>query len=97
MKKSHNYSVDYDGTDKGDDSHGLTSQPSVHDSGGGHQLAESVLDSHHDTLMKAEAIKGNPHIMKQLKPHIEKKMGVTQKILSIDQLKKVSKQKNLET
>ncbi len=97
MSKSHNYSVDYDGTAK-DGGDGYSSPAKVSEDKTEHTgLADSVLDSHHDTLLKAEAIKNNPHIMKQLKPHIEKKMGMTQKILSIDQLKKVSKQKNMES
>lgn len=59
-------------------------------------LQDHELDMHHDTLMKAEAIKGNPHIMKQLKPHMEKKMGHMKKITSMDELKKVAKEKSMD-
>lgn len=98
MRKIHNYDVNYDGTDKG---HEKSAMPVPHsesaDSGSGPaMLHENVLDSHHDTLMKADAIKGNPHIMKQLKPHMEKKMGHMKKILSIDGLKAAAKEKMKE-
>lgn len=56
--------------------------------------SEHELDMHHDTLMKAEAIKGNPHIMKHLGPHMAKKMGHMQKITSIEGLK--AKAKSME-
>jgi hypothetical protein len=59
-------------------------------------LSEHELDMHHDTLMKAEAIKGNPHIMKQLKPHMVKKMGHMKKITSLEDLKMVAKKKMME-
>jgi len=59
-------------------------------------LSEHELDMHHDTLMKAEAVKGNPHIMKQLKPHMAKKMGHMQKITSLDALKEHVKQKRMD-
>lgn len=97
-KKSHNYSVAYDGTNSGDGDGPMPSSVS-HDSSPdstSHELHENVLDSHHETLMKADAIRGNDHIMKQLKPHMEKKMGAMQKILSIDGLKKAAKKKQLE-
>lgn len=42
--------------------------------------SEHELDMHHDTLMKAESIKSNPHIMKHLEPHMAKKMGHMQKL-----------------
>lgn len=57
---------------------------------------EHELDSHHDTLMRAEKIKNDPHIMKHLKPHMEKKMGhmksvMGEKITSTDGLRKKEK------
>lgn len=57
----------------------------------GEKLSDHELDMHHDCLMKAEAVKGNPNIMKQLGPHMEKKMGHMQKITSIAGLKAKAK------
>lgn len=71
--------------------------PADHESGDEKEApSEHELDMHYDSLMKAEAVKGNPHIMKHLKPHMEKKAGHIKKITSIDELKKVVKQKSME-
>jgi hypothetical protein len=53
---------------------------------------EYALDNAHKTLMDAENIKGNHHMMKHLKPHMEKKMGAMKKIMSIADLKKAAKE-----
>ena len=53
--------------------------------------SEHELDMHYDTLMKAEAVKGNPHIMKHLKPHIAKKSTAHKKIESIADIREASK------
>lgn len=58
--------------------------------------SEHELDMHHKTLMDAEAVQGNPHLMKHLKPHMEKKMGHMEKIMSLAQLKAVAKKKAME-
>ena len=58
------------------------------------ELPEHELDAHHKTLMDAEAIKGNPHIMKQLTPHMMKKAGHMKKIMSIQGLK--DKEKSID-
>ena len=57
--------------------------------------AEHELDMHYKTLMDAEAVKGNPHIMKHLTPHMEKKMGHMKKITSLEGLKEHVKQKRM--
>lgn len=60
--------------------------------------SDHELDMHYETMMKAEHIKNDPHIMKHLKPHMEKKMGHMKKIMggekitSIDGLKKKAKE-----
>lgn len=36
--------------------------------------SEHELDMHHDTLMKAESIRSDKHLMKHLQPHMQKKM-----------------------
>lgn len=66
-------------------------------------MSEHELEMHHDTLMKAEHIKSQPHVMKQLKPIMEKKMGHMkslmsegyggEKIDSIEKLKHAAKKK----
>jgi len=63
--------------------------------------AEHELNMHHETLMKAEQIKNDPHIMKHLKPHMEMKMkhmkqvmgehSMPEKITSIEGLRKKEK------
>jgi hypothetical protein len=58
--------------------------------------SDAELDMHYKTLMDAEAVKGNPHIMKHLTPHMEKKMGHMKKITNLDQLKEHVKQKRME-
>jgi hypothetical protein len=58
--------------------------------------SEHELDMHYETLMKAEAVKGNGNIMKHLGPHMEKKKGHIKKITSIAELKRVAKQKAME-
>lgn len=63
------YSVHWDGTEGSHDS----SQPVAVSSEKEHGLPDHTLDRHHTTLMDAHAIKQNPHIMKHLKPHLEKK------------------------
>ena len=63
---------------------------------------EHELDMHHETLMKAEKIRGDKHIMKHLMPHMAKKMAhmknlmgavgaPAEKITSIDGLKAKAK------
>lgn len=44
---------------------------------------EHELDMHHKTLMDAESIRGDAHIMKHLKPHMEKKMGHMKKVMGM--------------
>ena len=46
------------------------------------------LDAHMSTLIQAEKIKGDKHIMKHLAPHMVKHGKATKKILSLDELKK---------
>jgi len=53
--------------------------------------SECELDMHYNHLMKAEAVKGNPHIMKYLKPYMEKKSAMHKKIMSIDDIRKAEK------
>jgi hypothetical protein len=87
------YSVHWDGSE--DEHHGeVLAKPAGQEKG----LPEHILDQHHETMMKADAIKANPHIMKHLMPHMEKKMaamkktmGEHEKITSIDQIKEKSK------
>lgn len=74
----------------------MDSEPDPMDSKEHKELDEHELDMHHRTLMDAEAVKGNAHIMKQLKPHMEKKMGHLKKIMTLDDLKEVAKKKSME-
>lgn len=37
--------------------------------------SEHELDMHHETLMKAQKIQKDPHIMKHLRPHMAMKMS----------------------
>jgi hypothetical protein len=79
------------------ESHAADPDASMEKAEGPHkELSEHELDMHHRTLMDAEAVKGNPHIMKQLQPHMEKKMGHLKKIMTMDDLKAVAKKKSME-
>lgn len=57
---------------------------------------EHELDMHMNDILRAEGVKANHKIMKHLKPHMEKKMEQMKKITSIDELKRVAKQKSME-
>lgn len=67
------YSVHWDGSEEmdGDEGQVMPARQRKEPSG----LPDHILDNHHDTLMKAQAIHNNPHIMKHLQPHMEKKMA----------------------
>lgn len=60
------------------------------------ELKDYELDNHMNDILRAETVKSNPNIMKQLTPHMEKKMGQMKKITSMDELKRVAKQKSME-
>lgn len=60
------------------------------------ELKDYELDNHMNDILRAESVKANPHIMKQLAPHMEKKVGQIKKITSLDELKSVAKAKSLE-
>lgn len=43
--------------------------------------SEHELDMHYETMMKAQKIKKDPHIMKHLGPHMDKKMEHMQSMM----------------
>lgn len=46
-----------------------------------HEPSDAELDSHHETLSKAEKIKADKHMMKYLVPHMQKKISHSQSAL----------------
>lgn len=88
------YSVHWDGSEECDESMMHPTPKGKTEPG----LPDHILDNHHDTMMKAEAIKANPHIMKHLGPHMAKKAEQMKKVAdshapvkSMDELKAKAK------
>lgn len=82
------YSVHWDGSESDADDSKLAAPNSSSKETG---LPDHMLDSHHETLMKAEAIKNNPHIMKHLRPHMENKMAEMKKVAGLNDEKPAGK------